>query len=291
MIQTVVGVDLATQEFNFYIMMKPIYVIVIFSAALLFTQCRSGRMITKAIAPKDSTKIIVTKTAADSLALVESTRADIKKNYISYKTFSAKIKMDIEDNKGKKPDLLAVVRIIKDSAIWISVSATILNLEVYRAYITKDSVVLLNKQDREVTYRSLDYLQEVTKIPFDFKTLQDLFVGNVVFFDDTRMTVKKYEDLTLAFSAGNLFKNLITINSGDKLLQHSKLDDADPNRSRTADFTYDGYSSSNGINFSTYREIVVSEKNKIDIRMNYKQFEFNKDLSLPFTVPKNYKRN
>ncbi len=260
-------------------------------SSIFLSQCRSGRIITKAIAPKDSTKIVIVKSVADSIALIENTKADLKKNSIVFKTFSAKIKMDIEDAKGKKPDLLAVVRIIKDSAIWISVSATILNLEVYRAYITKDSVVLLNKQDKEVTYRSLDYLQEITKIPFDFETLQNLFVGNVVFFDEKNVTVKKYEDLTLILSSGTLFKNLVTINTGDKLLQHSKLDDANPGRNRTADFTYDGYTSGNGINFSTYREIVVSEKNKIDIRMNFKQFEFNKDLSLPFTVPKNYKRN
>ena len=180
---------------------------------------------------------------------------------------------------------------IKDSIIWVSISATILNVEVARARITKDSVIVLLKQDKQVQYRSLDYLQELTEIPFDFKTLQDMILGNVVFFNDQNISVKKYDDFTLISSTGNDFKNLVTINTGDKLLQHSKLDDLDGSRNRTADFTYDSYSSSAGFPFSTYRQIVVLEKNKIDIRMNFKQFEFNKELSVPFTVPKNYKRN
>ena len=71
---------------------------------------------------------------------------------------------------------------------------------------------------------------------------------------------------------------------------HSKLDDVDINRNRTADITYSNFENNDGINFSTYREITVSEKNKLDIRLNYKQYEFNKELSVSLKVPKNYKR-
>ncbi|HQW83792.1 MAG TPA: DUF4292 domain-containing protein, partial [Ferruginibacter sp.] len=60
------------------------------------------------------------------------------------------------------------------------------------------------------------------------------------------------------------------------------------NRSRTADLTYSSYDNKTGINFSTYREITISEKNKLDIRMNFKQYEFNKELSVSFNIPKNY---
>ena len=72
-------------------------------------------------------------------------KEELAKKHIDFRSFSAKIKLDIEDSKGKKPDLLANVRMIKDSAIWISISATILNVEVFRVIYTKDSVILLNK--------------------------------------------------------------------------------------------------------------------------------------------------
>ncbi len=63
----------------------------------------------------------------------------------------------------------------------MSLSATFLNIEVYRVLIMKDSVILLNKQQKEVQFRSLDYLQEVIQIPFDYKTIEDLLIGNPVF--------------------------------------------------------------------------------------------------------------
>jgi hypothetical protein len=64
----------------------------------------------------------------------------------------------------------------------------------------------------------------------------------------------------------------------------------DINRNRTADITYSDFDNSTGTTFSTYREITVSEKNKLDIRLNFKQFDFNKDLDIIFNIPKNYKR-
>ena len=259
--------------------------------SLVLSQCKTGKTISKAIAPRDTTFSVQIKTNADSLNLINSTKDILQKNYIDFKTFSAKIKLEIEDSKGRKPDLLANIRMIKDSAIWISISASILNIEVFRALITKDSVILLNKQEKEVQYRSISYLQEITEIPFDFKTLQNLLVGNPIFYNDNNITVRKFEDFLLVSSKNNEFKNLLTISTVDNTLKHSKLDDLNFTRNRTADFTYDSYENNNGFKFSTYRQIIASEKNKLDVRMNIKQFEFNKELSVNLSVPKNYKKN
>ncbi|GAB2835512.1 hypothetical protein GCM10027043_42360 [Ferruginibacter profundus] len=254
--------------------------------------CRTTKHISKAIAPKDSVVNTIpdNTSAADSLKMIQATMAKLQSHYIDYKTFNAKIKVEYEDSKGKQPDITAVVRIIKDSAIWVSLSATILNFEVYRMLITKDSVILMNKRDKEVQYRSLDYLQDVTEIPFDYKTIQDILIGNPIFLDSTIVSYKKVDSKILVSTIGQFFKNLLTLSDDNSLLLHSKLDDVDVNRNRTADITYDDFENKNGIDFSTYREITVSEKNKLDIRMNYKQYEFNKELSVSFSIPKNFKR-
>jgi outer membrane lipoprotein-sorting protein len=91
-------------------------------------------------------------------------------------------------------------------------------------------------------------------------------------------------------SVGVLFKHLLTVNKDDYTLEHSKLDDVDPIRARTADVTYSDYQNKNGVRFSTRRKITVSEKSKLDIEMEFKQFDFNVDLNFPFSIPKNYKR-
>ena len=253
--------------------------------------CKTVKRINKAIAPKDSTAvIIIDQTKTDSLLMIKKTIDNLNQNYIHFKTFTAKIKVEYQDTKGKQPDVTAIVRILKDSAIWISLSASFLNIEIYRALITKDSVILINKQNREVQYRSLDYLQEITEIPFDYYTLQDLLIGNPVFIDSNIVYYKKTDGQILFSMAGKFFKHLLTLSADNYFLTHSKLDDVDISRSRTADLTYADYENKNGFNFSTYREITVSEKNRLDIRLNFKQYEFNKELSVSFNIPKNYTR-
>jgi len=257
---------------------------------ILLGSCKTTKQINKAIQTKEVAELVIDKNAEDSIRKVNETFSQFKKNNIDFKTFSAKIKVESTGAKGKNPDISAVVKIVKDSIIWISLSASIINVEVFRVFITKDSVVLVNKQEKEVQYRSLDYLQEVTEIPFDYKTLQDLIIGNPIFIGDSIQSYREVNDRILMSTLNRFFKNLFTISIDSKIMVHSKMDDVDILRSRTADITYDDYELMNGIFFSKSRQISVSEKTKLDVNLIFKQYEFNKELTLTFNVPKNYIR-
>jgi hypothetical protein len=87
---------------------------------------------------------------------------------------------------------------------------------------------------------------------------------------------------------GEWFKHLLTLN-GASLLDNSKLDDVDRNRSRTCNLSYTNYEDKKGVLFSTRRRITVAEKSKLDIKLDFKSYEFNETLSFPFSVPKSYK--
>ncbi len=271
--------------------MKNIFLLLsVFLTVGFFASCRPTKKINTAINKKDSSIIVVTPPpASDSGLFIKKTLKELNSKYIDYKTFAAKVKVEYEDSKGKAPNVTAYVCIIKHSVVWISMYATIFNIEAFRVLIKKDSVFLVDKINKEVQLRSLDYLQEITEIPFDFETLQDLLVGNPIFMNDNVVSYRKTEDRLLLAAVGKYFKNLLTLDNNGTLL-HSKLDDVDVTRNRTADITYDQYENNTGVNFSTLREIIVSEKNRLDIRLNYKQYEFNKDLSVSFNIPKNYKR-
>lgn len=258
--------------------------------SLMAMSCRSTKVINKTLATKD-TVALPDKTVGsrDSLLLNDDVKTTLRNNYINFNTFSAKIKVDVQA-KDNVPELTANLRMIKDSVIWVSLQATFLNIEAYRVRITKDSVILLNKLEKEVQYRTIDYLQEVTQIPFDFATIQDMLLGNPIFFSENNAIVRKKDDQVLVYSVGDLFKNLLLLSGGNSQLIHSKLDDVDVNRNRTASVSYNDYENINGKPFSTRRQIIVTEKNRIDIKLNFKQVEFNKELSVSFSVPKNYKK-
>jgi len=261
-------------------------------AGFLMASCRSTRKIQTAIEKKDSTQIVVApplKTGEDSAAIISSALSKLNTAVINFNTFSAKINVDYQGTDGKKYDVNANLRMYKDSAIWISITA-ILGIEGLRAYISKDSVKILNKQDKIYTARSVAYLQEVTALPLDLHSLQQILIGNPVFLDSNIVSYSRSGTTISLLSQGEFFRNLLTLNELGRI-ENSKLDDNDKNRSRTCNLSYTDYENKKGLPFSAKRRITVAEKSNLDIKLDFKSYEFNETLSFPFTVPKNYKRN
>lgn len=269
------------------------FVVAIMVIVLMLASCKSAKKIQTAITKTktDTTQMIIVDNAhADSVAVIHDLLMKLNSNRIAnFKTFSAKVKVNYRDKEGEQPELTVFIRMQKDSVIWVSVNATIFSYEALRVLITPDSVKVLNKKDKIVQLRSVNYLKELVDLPFDFYTLQDFLLGNPIYLDSNVVSYKKNDQSITLMNVGSLFKHLLSITSGDYLLQHSKLDDVDPLRNRTADLTYTGYETSNGVKFATERRVSVSEKGKLDIDMNFKQYGFNEILSYPFSVPKNFK--
>lgn len=264
------------------------FIILLIGIAAAIHGCRTTKKIQTVIAKKDTVLAPVAEVKVDSTQLMQEVLAGINRNRIDFKTFSAKVKVDFEGKDGKKNDFNAFVRLKKDSALWIVINWA-LGLEAFRVLITPDSVKVLNKLEKVVQLRSVEYLQEVVKIPLTFYELQDLLVGNAVYLDSNLVSYKKQDDLVSIVTVGAIFKNLTTVTANDFILQNSKLDDIDVMRARTCLITYGDYEVKNGIRFSTFRKITVSEKAKLDIELNFKQFDFNVELGFPFSIPKNYK--
>jgi len=221
--------------------------------------------------------------------VIRETVGKLRSNQIDYTTFSAKVNVDYQGTDGKKYDVNANIRMYKDSVIWISITA-VFGIEGLRAYITKDSVKLINKQDKVVTLRSVAYLQEITALPLSLRSLQDILIGNPVFLDSNIISFSRNANTISLLSTGEFFKNLLTLNA-DNRIDNSKLDDLDSKRSRTCNLSYTDYENKKGHPFSTKRRITVSEKTNLDIKLDFKSYDFNETLTFPFSVPKNYKSN
>ncbi|MGH2553317.1 MAG: DUF4292 domain-containing protein [Chitinophagaceae bacterium] len=268
--------------------------IILFGAATgLLCSCRSTKKIQSALVPKDSVTVVVMPDSNykdDSVKIVKENFNHIVGNRINYTTFSAKIDVDYQDTEGKKYNVNGHLRMYKDSIIWIVITGA-LGIEGLRAFISPDSVKILDKQNKSYIARSVSYLQEVSELPLDMESLQDLLVGNPIFLDSNIVSFNKTNDAISMLCKGEFFKNLLTIGEMDKLIRSCKLDDLDELKNRTCYLNYNDYENKKGVNFSKERDIRVTEKNKLDIKLNFKQYDFNETLSFPFAIPKNYKRN
>ena len=258
-----------------------------------FTSCRSTKKIQTALVKKDTTQANVLsdleRARLDSIAFIKEQYSQLQSRRIQYTTFSAKLDVDYEDGTGQQLNLNAQLRMYKDSLIWASITA-ILGIEGLRAFITRDSVKLLDKQNKIYIARSVAYLTEVTALPLDLGSLQDLLIGNPVFLDSTLQAYSKGNGTISLQGVNSFFRLLFTIAEQEKVLLSTKFDDLDLTRNRTSFLGYAEYDNRTGINFSQRRNIAVSEKKKLNVELRFKQYAFNETLSFPFSIPKNYRR-
>lgn len=273
--------------------MKRILLLIIIGI-IIFPSCRSAKKIQAPIIIKDTT---VTEVKQDDIVVLEDTIALIRNSYnllqsnlIKVSTFSAKVDVKYKDPQGKKYDVNANIRMYYDSVIWVSITG-LLGIEGVRAYITHDSVKVIDKQNKTYTAKSVAYLQEITELPLDLVSLQDLLLGNPLFFNSNISSFSRSKGIISLLTIGEFFKNLLMMNEENKLMISSKLDDVADSRERTSLLTYNDYENKKGVNFSVNRIINVEGKKEIGIELEFKQYNFNETLSFPFNVPKNYKRN
>jgi len=266
-----------------------IYILCFFS---LMASCRPAKKVQKiedAISKIDTAQIIVVpEKKVDSLSIVKNIISNLGKvQRIDFTTFAAKIKIDYEGN-DESDQFTAYLRIQKDSLIWVSLCGP-LGIEGARMMIDKKHVKLMNMLKKTVQYRNISYLQEITHVPLDFYGLQDMLIGNPVFIDSNIVSYRSTGSELLVLMVGDFFKNLLTLNSNNFQMLHSKLDDTDPSRNRTCDITYDDYEKVNGFYFSTTRKISIAEQAKLDIGLQFKKYSFGEPQTFPFFIPKNYK--
>ena len=92
-----------------------------------------------------------------------------------YQYFSAKGKIQSENSKLSAN---LTLRVKKNEVIWASVQA--FGLEAARMKITPDSVYLVNRMKDEYLVGSYETLRKRYNIDVDFKTLQEILIGNYV---------------------------------------------------------------------------------------------------------------
>lgn len=267
------------------------------TAILLVAACGTVKKvegIQEALSKKDTAQIVVVKTIplVDSAAIVRDIMGKVVQQKINFKTFNAKIKVDYEGAE-KKDNYTVYLSMVKDSVILIRVKGTFLGIaaEGLQARVTRDSVILVQKVgDKSVTKRSIAYLQEVTEIPFDFMSLQDLLIGNPIFFSNNLVSYKSNDNQLLVTMVGDLFKNLINIDNNTQRILFSKLNDVNTHRSRSCDITFGNYQPLGSNWFAADRKISMSEKSKLDIFLDFKEFSIDDPIKYSFEIPKNYKR-
>ena len=105
--------------------------------------------------------------------LKQSEKASLEWNWLGLK-----LDADISANGNKGRFTLNVLRMCKDSAIWVSLTPA-LGVEAARVFMTPDSVKMISKVPLNKFVYEGDYsdFQKSLGVPLDFYSIQEIFSG------------------------------------------------------------------------------------------------------------------
>lgn len=103
----------------------------------------------------------------------------LEDNRFTAQYFEGKARVQVE-SKQFNIGGTAVIRVEQDKAIWVSVKK--FGFEGARALVRPDSFFVVNRLNGDYTAEPLSYIEEKYKIPARFDLLQEMVMGNAVFF-------------------------------------------------------------------------------------------------------------
>jgi len=103
---------------------------------------------------------------------------DIRSHQLTFTTFSGKAKTSL-DISGSKNDVTMNIRIANNKKIWVSITA-LLGIEVARAVITPDSIMIVNRLQGIYIKKPFSFIYAYANNQVNYNMLQALLTGNAV---------------------------------------------------------------------------------------------------------------
>ena len=244
---------------------------------LVFTSCKTKKLV-----------------VGNAIATKKMSARKVSKKHIAtsfdQKTIDAKLKVAYKSDKDKY-NLNVKLRIDKDKVIWINVVYKRVVL-VARAKITPNSVSYYEKINKTYFKGNFNILENILGTEVSFNQLQNMLLGQAIF----DLKAQKYTSvvdneahLLLPVQQKALFDILFWINPTHyKLDMQTLINNA---KNQELKVGYKSYTNINGEVFPKRIEIRATEKGKYtNIDIDYKSVVFNKNISIPFRVPKGYKQ-
>ncbi len=225
-----------------------------------------------------------TKQKADQLSVADFNKKLLPSQF-QFESFSAKAKINYVSGTTNQT-FNASFRIRKDSAIWASLS--LFGIEGARALITKDSVKIIDRLNKTYIAKDFKYIESKLGLPSaNFETLQKLLVGNLVFYDPSKVTLAIDSGAYIAISTYENYQNTLKVNPTDFAVVSSFIEDLIYNQK--INILYQNYNPVGNQSFPFYHFITV-EKGifSSSLAIDYSKVDINEPLSFPFNVSDKY---
>jgi len=251
--------------------------LLVFCLLTIVMACKTKKAIVK-VPPIADIPVMVNHKKAENLKLLKS-------KDLAFNTLSLKGKVNLDMN-GNANNVNVTIRIKKDEKIWVSITA-IAGIEVARALITPDSILVRNNLQALSLKKPFSYINSFTSKQVTFKMLQSVITGNTI-ADFTN------EQSEIDLSAG---ASTLTGNKGDlayRVLFNSLYKPAevilnDVKAGQALKVVYADYQQViEGLCPTVVNINSMSGKKKTSLTFDFSKIERNISMDFPFTVPKRF---
>ncbi len=211
---------------------------------------------------------------------------------VDYEYFSTRSKIKYK-NGDEKTKATATVRIKKDSLIWFTLSNGV-GIEGVRGQITQDSVILMDRINREVYSYSFEQLNEKFQFDFNYNIFQAIIIGDlpipltknddIVEKNNNFYVTQRVRDLrvsNMVSSKNRRLENVFATSIRNENTLELKYGDFKPLDEKP--FAY------KALMTLTYFKEGKKEQAEIDIEHNRVKIE-DETLSFPFSIPDRYEK-
>jgi hypothetical protein len=211
--------------------------------------------------------------------------ASIRSKQVSFNSFAGKAKTNLNIN-GNSNDVTLNIRIAKDKKIWVSITA-ILGVEVARAVITPDSILVINRLQGVYTRKPFSYVYNYASKQVNYKTIESLLVGNAIseLLDENAEFTQVNDNLTISGNLQDLLYKLV-IGADYKVTQTNLSNQAQGQSLQVANNTF--IQVANRIMPSQIDIASVVKDKKIQVNLHYTKVDFDQQQDYPFSIPERY---
>lgn len=203
--------------------------------------------------------------------------------------FTSKAKIDFE-SENKNLSFTANIRMQKDSVIWMSLSPA-LGIEAARVLITPDTISFINKVDKVYSIYSFRELSDKFKFDLDFRLVQAVILGNLIYPYDKEKVSKRTNYYTYRqIKKQYFFEN----NIGARSMKLEKVNVKDSISGNSIGVSYGDFQLVQDQPFPFAIDAKLVKKASDDhteVEIEYKQAQVEeKPIKFPFNISSKYER-
>ena len=182
----------------------------------------------------------------------------------------------------------AFIRLKRNEWVWASVKK--FGFEAARVLVTPDSVYVINRLDNSYSIEPLSYLGTRYKLPARFDLLQQIVVGNPIFFDRDLEHEATAEQHRL-FGKSNRWESDYWLDLDTYSLERMRLEEVGANRSldlELSDFRDIGLK--NGFSHERVVSIEAPDSGNSRLELSFNRLTVNEPTDYVFDIPERFER-